>query len=102
MPAQRLDPHSPALSECLLAADMLGASPKNVLLVGIVGERYEPGEPLSNSVRKSVSVATGAVIQELDRLGFEVERRAHPAEPGIWWSEPERVERDAVEAELVS
>jgi hydrogenase maturation protease len=97
MPAQRLDPHSPALSECLLAAEMLGAIPENVLLVGIVGERYEPGDPLSDAVRKSVSVAIGAVIQELDRLGFEVERRAHPAEPGIWWAEAE-----PVEAELVS
>jgi len=26
-PAQRLDPHSPALSECLMTTDRLGASP---------------------------------------------------------------------------
>ena len=97
MPAQRLDPHSPALSECLLAAEMLGASPENVLLVGIVGQCYEPGCALSEAVRRSVNVAIGAVIQELDRLGFEVERRADPTEPGIWWGEPE-----LLEAELVS
>ena len=30
-----------------MTADMLGASPKNVLLVGIVGETFEPGSPLS-------------------------------------------------------
>ena len=32
-PAQRLDPHSPALSECLMTAAMLGAMPEHVLLV---------------------------------------------------------------------
>ena len=37
-PAQRLDPHSPALSECLMTAEMLGAMPEHVLLVGIAGE----------------------------------------------------------------
>ena len=51
-PAERLDPHSPALSECLMTAEMLGASPENVLLVGIVGESYEPGQPLSEKVRR--------------------------------------------------
>ena len=41
-PGQRLDPHSPALSECLMTAEMLGAMPEHVLLVGIAGECYEP------------------------------------------------------------
>ena len=37
-PAERLDPHSPALAECLMTAEMLGAMPQNVLLVGIAGK----------------------------------------------------------------
>lgn len=85
---QRLDPHSPALSECLMAADMLGASPENVLLVGIVGGCYEPGRPLSTAVRESVEQAMDAVLRELERLGFRYERRAHPTETGIWWDQP--------------
>jgi len=86
-PPQRLDPHSPALSECLMAADMLGASPENVLLVGIVGECYGPGQPLSAAVRESVEQSIDAVLRELVRLGFNYQRRAHPTETGIWWDQ---------------
>jgi hydrogenase maturation protease len=83
----RLDPHSPALSECLLTAEMLGASPTNVLLVGIVGETFEPGSPLSAPVQRSVAQAIEAILAELDRLGFSYQKRLLPNEPGIWWGE---------------
>jgi hydrogenase maturation protease len=84
-PAQRLDPHSPALSECLMTAEMLGASPENVLLVGIVGECYEPGCPLTEAVTQSVGPAIDAILCELERLGFDFQKRVLPREPGIWW-----------------
>jgi len=87
MPPERFDPHSPALSECLMTADMLGASPEHVLLVGVVGSRYEPGLPLSEPVRQSVGLAIEAIIAELVRLGFDVAKRATPIEPGIWWGD---------------
>jgi hydrogenase maturation protease len=86
-PAQRLDPHSPALSECLLAAEMLGATPRNVLLVGIVGETFDPGRPLSAAVRRSLQPAMDAVLQELSRLGFAFRKRELPLDPGIWWAD---------------
>jgi hydrogenase maturation protease len=85
-PAQRLDPHSPALSECLLAAEMLGAAPQNVLLVGIVGESYEPGHPFSDGILQAAEDAVDAVLAELTRLGFSYEKKAIPEEPGIWWA----------------
>lgn len=87
-PAERLDPHSPALSECLMTAEMLGASPEHVLLVGIVGQDYEPGQPLSTPVRESVARAITAVIGELQRLGYFVQQKQSPDSPGIWWGEP--------------
>src|SRR5579863_4893745 len=87
VPTERLDPHSPALSECLLTAEMLGASPKQVLLVGIAGKTYEPGNPLSAAVQGSVAKAIQAVLEELQRLGFEYQKRLLPNEPGIWWGE---------------
>jgi hydrogenase maturation protease len=87
VPAQRVDPHSPALSECLMTAAMLGASPKNVLLVGIVGNCYEPGEPLSRAVRESLAPAMSAILQELQSLGFTFHKKATADEPGIWWSD---------------
>jgi len=88
-PAQRLDPHSPALSECLMTAEMLGAMPQHVLLVGIAGKCYEPGHPLSAAVRQSVGPAIEAILQELQRLGFTFQKKLSPDEPGIWWSDYE-------------
>ena len=87
VPTERVDPHSPALSECLLTAEMLGASPKQVLLVGIVGETFEPGSRLSAAVQDSVAQAMSAVLEELKRLGFDYQRRALPNEPRIWWGD---------------
>jgi hydrogenase maturation protease len=89
MPGERLDPHSPALSECLLTAEMLGAMPQNVLLVGITGKCYEPGDPLSAAVRQSVEPAIDAIRQELRRQGFAFQKKLSPDEPGIWWSDHE-------------
>jgi hydrogenase maturation protease len=86
-PAQRLDPHSPALSECLMTAAMLGASPEHVLLVGIVGKSYEPGEPLSAAVQESVKLAIEEILLELHRQGFTFRKKASADEPGIWWSD---------------
>lgn len=85
-PAQRLDPHSPALSECLMTAEMLGASPENVLLVGIAGENYVPGRPLSAAISRAVQEAVATVVKELKRLGFECEKKEMPSEPAIWWA----------------
>lgn len=86
-PAQRLDPHSPALSECLMAADMLGAAPENVLLVGIVGEKFDPECGLTPAVRRAVEQAMDAVLSELQRLGLGFEKKLAPSEPDIWWAE---------------
>ncbi|HLV86695.1 MAG TPA: hydrogenase maturation protease [Candidatus Sulfotelmatobacter sp.] len=88
-PAQRLDPHSPALSECIMTAEMLGASPQDVLLVGIVGRNFEPGRPLSHAVRAAVNGAVDAVIAELARLGVDSRKRTLGEEPDLWWCDPE-------------
>lgn len=84
-PAERLDPHSPALSECLLAAEILGAGPENVLLVGVVGASYEPGQSLSVPVRQATANAIDAVLQEVHRLGHSAHKRSQPTLPAIWW-----------------
>jgi hydrogenase maturation protease len=85
IPTQRLDPHSPALSECLLTTEMLGASPERVWLVGVVGDTFEPGLPLSATVRGSLWKVLDAVIYELKRLGVKVEKKAQSDELGAWW-----------------
>ena len=86
-PGQRLDPHSPALSECLMTADMLGAMPEHVLLVGIAGKRYEPGQPMSAGVCESVAAAIDAIVLELQRLEYNFEKKLKVDEPSIWWND---------------
>lgn len=88
-PSERLDPHSPALSECLMTASMLGAMPQHVLLVGISGKCYEPGDPMSTAVRQSVQPAIDAILRELQSLGFSFQKKIVPDEPAIWWSDHE-------------
>lgn len=88
IPTERLDPHSPALSECLMIAEMLGASPEHVLLVGIVGAQYEPGQGLSTEVRESVAKAIAEVVQELQRLEYFCQAKSFPDSPEIWWGGP--------------
>ena len=70
-PAQRLDPHSSALSECLMTAELLGQSPDRVLLVGIVGKNFEPDCALSLEVRHAVQKAIETVLTELEALGVQ-------------------------------
>ncbi|HLZ43855.1 MAG TPA: hydrogenase maturation protease [Candidatus Sulfotelmatobacter sp.] len=88
IPSERLDPHSPALSECLMTAAMLGASPEHVLLMGIVGAQYEPGQGLSTAVRDSVAKPIAEIVEELQRLGYSCHAKSSPDAPGIWWGEP--------------
>lgn len=88
-PSQRLDPHSPALSECLLAAELLGCAPAHVLLVGVVGRSYEPGAGLSAAVQQALGRVMEAVLHELKQHGFGFKRRTIAQKPGIWWCEAE-------------
>jgi len=84
--APRFDAHSPALSECLMAAEMLGQCPENVLLVGIVGKSYGAGEGISAAVCGSALRAIEIVIGELERCGFVGKQRVSPYEPVVWWN----------------
>ena len=86
-PTVRMDPHSPALSECLLMADLIGCCPREVLLVGVSGKDYGAGCSLSSTVRKAAEGAITTVLRELNRLDIDyVERNRHAA-TDIWWVE---------------
>ncbi len=84
-PEVRMDPHSPALVENLLSADLFGLSPRELLLVGIVGENYAPGCSLSASVEAAVPQIFREILRELDRVGVNYERREKAIDPQIWW-----------------
>jgi hydrogenase maturation protease len=85
-PAMRMDPHSPALVDAMLSAELFGVAPADVLLVGIRAESFEPSCNLSHPVKASLERVTAEVLLELDRLGVTYQRRQQPAELGIWWA----------------
>ncbi len=91
-PAVRMDPHSPALVDALLSAELFGVAPTEVLLVGIKAGSYEAGCSLSEPVKASLEAAIAEVLNELDRLGVGYQWRKHPTELGIWWATDEQTE----------
>lgn len=84
-PALRVDPHSPALTESLLAAEFYGVGPREVLLVGITGDRYDAGCELSPAAQVGVEKAVREVLRALDRRDVGFVRRFDEAESAIWW-----------------
>lgn len=82
---QRLSPHDPSLRGALLAADLAGRAPREVLLVGIVPDRTELGIGLSPAVAAALEPALAAVEAELARLGVPIQRLAAPHHSAPWW-----------------
>lgn len=82
----RMDPHSPALSESLLIAELAGQGPRDILLVGITGGQYESCSMLSASALQAATTAVSEVLAELRRLGVDYCERSESGGPLIWWS----------------
>ncbi|MGD0211709.1 MAG: hydrogenase maturation protease [Terriglobales bacterium] len=91
-PSVRMDPHSPALVDALLSAELFGVAPADVLLVGIQGESFEPSCSLTKTVKASLDQLIAEVMSELDRLGVKHCRRNQPIDLGIWWASEEQLE----------
>jgi hydrogenase maturation protease len=81
----RLSPHDPSLRGALVAASLLGHSPEDVLLIGIVPGENHLGIGLSPGVRAALWSATALVVAELERLGYEVGRREEGVGGAAWW-----------------
>ncbi len=91
-PAVRMDPHSPALVDAMLSAELFGVAPADVLLVGVRAESFEPSCDLSDAVKSSLDRVTAEVLLELDRLGVQYRRRDQPTDLGIWWANLSAIE----------
>jgi len=81
----RLSPHDPSLRGALVAASLLGRSPQDVLLIGIVPGASHLGIGLSPGVRAALWSATAMVATELERLGYVVPRRKEGVGGAAWW-----------------
>jgi hydrogenase maturation protease len=82
---QRLSPHDPSLRGALLAAELLGRSPREVLFVGIVAEETRLGIGVRPAVREALPIAASVIVGELERLGYEVQRREVTGTVEAWW-----------------
>jgi len=91
-PSVRMDPHSPALVDALLSAELFGVAPRDLLLVGIQAESFEPSCSLSKAVTASLDGVIAEVLRELDRWGVEYRLREHPAELDLWWAAEQTLE----------
>jgi hydrogenase maturation protease len=86
-PSVRMDTHSPAITESLIAAEIFfGISPKEVLLIGITAQSFAAGCELSDAMKSAVAPAVRAVLSELDRLGMTHQPKL-VADTVIWWTE---------------
>ena len=88
----RMDPHSPALGESLLTADLMGICPKELLLVGVSGLSYDAGCELSPEVSDAVDLAIDVVRAELRRLDVPYFPASKQAKPDIWWTSAQPAE----------
>ena len=91
-PAMRMDPHSPALVDALLSAELFGVAPGSLLLVGIVAETYDTTCSLSKPVGASLGKVIAEILGELDRCSIGYRLRAVPAIFGAWWATEEHSE----------
>ena len=80
----RMDPHSPALSESLMIADLTGQGPDEILLIGITGKQYDAAG-LSQTAERAAETAVHAVLAELDRLGISY-RELRKETFSAWWN----------------
>jgi hydrogenase maturation protease len=84
----RLDTHAPALEEAIVIAELSGFAPRNVQLVGLVGESFDLGAPLSETARSGMALLEETVIAELASIGISVVPRSETVSADIWWERP--------------
>lgn len=84
-PRVRLDPHSPALMESIALVELMGMMPRELLMIGVQGSRFEPGSTLSTRVRDCIPHIIDAVRRELHRLNIWCAPKACAQPPGTWW-----------------
>jgi hydrogenase maturation protease len=87
-PGPRLSPHEPGLREALLSAELAGAAPRDLRVVGVVPERVATGPGLSGAVRAAVPVAAADVARLLREHGCAARRRPVPLPCDVWWEAP--------------
>jgi hydrogenase maturation protease len=80
-----LTPHDPGLRDALLLFDLTGSNMPDLVLIGVVPERVDPGIGLSLSVQEAMPALLDVLVTELARLGVPMPWREEPLTPDFWW-----------------
>ena len=78
----RIRPASPNPSS---SPRLAGDGPAEVYLIGITGEQFEVGAPLSESVRNAIPLAVETALERVVFHGGSFRKREVPADSTIWW-----------------
>lgn len=89
----RLGPHDSGVREALLALELSGGGPKEVLLIGVIPEQVSTGPGLGSAVRRAVPSVIDAVLETLLRAGVKLTPRIPALTPDIWWERPHPARR---------
>jgi len=84
-PSVRVDPNAPPLKESIARMEFMGLMPRELLLIGMQGGRFEPGLGLSTPVRLCIPHIIDAVLRELRRLDIWCAPKASAKPPRVWW-----------------
>lgn len=82
--ARKMSLHQTGFQDVLSAADLLGGSPAEVLLIGVqAGHLDDYGGSLTDPVRAQVEPALAVALDQLAAWGFPAARRAVPKPPAM-------------------
>ncbi len=84
----RMDPHSPALTECLKIIEAAGSGLRHLTMIGVTGKEYAASIEMSEPVQQAIPQTLAEVLKQLDHLGISYQKKAQPAPPAIWWQMP--------------
>ena len=84
-PRAHVDPIAPPLRESISLMESMGQMPRELLLIGMQGCRFEPGAGLSRPVRHCIPHIIDAVLRELRRLDLCYAPKASLKPRGFWW-----------------
>jgi hydrogenase maturation protease len=85
-PQPRTGGHDPALKEALLTVAAAGAGPSRVTLIGVIPKSIAQGVVLSPCLDAAVGPAVHAIVDAMSAAGVDLQRRALPEVPQIWWA----------------
>ncbi len=72
----KLSPHQAGIQEMLMVSEMRGRCPRDVFLLGVIPESYQPGCELSPPLKRTLHALAQSFIRELQQLGLTISAKS--------------------------